>query len=359
MFVVEGKVLVKAFGDLKKILEGAIESVQIKHKDNELFISAQRNTSRAKMILNCKGSGKAKFAINVTAASNVWNNRGEMEFKYNGTNAIDFKLVKGRYSGSLVVIPYTDISVFPDEVKLGKELPPKLCSMIFKIIPKMTLVDPFKDNTLCIQFSIDKKQSRVACGDPSHLVVYEGSGFDVNFDMAIPTNYAQIISSVVPEADQELQFSSDTSHMYLKGKTVELALPLLPNSLSWKNVDHVLNNFKIKGSAECNLPEIEQSISNFSGLLDSDSAIKCQSTKKGLEFTVKTSYGQAIESIPIQGKLPDSVVKIEPHTFLDVVSKLSEKATISYGMQNDQVKFIRFDSTFKKGKITAISVVLG
>lgn len=312
-------------------------------------------------------SANGCFAFDPKTLLGLIKNRSEMVFSLLASQELEFKLVKGRYTGKMVTLPITDgtpavlMSLFTsssekDSVSLSEEE----LDFIKEGLNAVAVKDVFNNNKLLSYITVTKDKMSVSSFDNHHFGLYECSkSFKSPFSIATPISHFSLISSLSALSKDKLSFEIRSDLLKVSTDNFIVILPLTQaNENNFGLVENFLKNLgKVNFESNLDIGKLADIADNLITLHSVNTnfnlSYKTDTDRLKVTYSVSAS-GSASDSIPIaKNKSSSFSVKVEPKVFSDVLTLVRSNKEASIQIKTDKCLVIK-SKTKLKNKVTYV-----
>lgn len=361
-FTVRGTAVSEALNELRKII-GSTELVNIQYEGGKLTFSNLNHDIKASVTIACEGKGKVmKFGANTSVVSSLCGSRAEMTFERTTESSIEYKSVKGKYSGNFICVPFQVVNVVSKEIK-GNVIKESLQNELAKWLPKMAITNYFTGESMVVLIRADKTGLKMATADSSHGVIYEGERDMGKLLVNIPISNIPLITSLLKDdKNGKPNIAATEANLVFWNDKYQVSLPLVSST---KNLDQIIDAAKSKTVySKLDNDKLNVTLDNIIAFYEDRAQISVIGDgKKTLVFELKTGFGTGRDNVELDKEVPKLAFRIDPRILQDMVSRMSGSVSIGFcgetskkGMEPVKIKLT---NKSKNGKFTTFCVTMG
>lgn len=338
MITIKGSEMAAAIKFVQGFVGRDCESVNIWYKDNHVQLSAFNNAIRASHVVRAKTVGEGTFSVSCSVLLTALAGRDELQISLQD-KLVRYKAVKGRYRGEISTSPYSAIVIIPKDKKLKPtKLSKDLQSLLLAMSKYVALKSAYSDDPLLLLVRSDNERTVLAVADDYHVAKLTTKGIG-NLSLDIPMDYIQQFTSLTKMDGCVVNFSYDESSLYLWTALSKIALPLIYNDkFTYEKIQQLFAGAgHPSAKAKIDVKEALGIIHNLSAMYDAGSSLAVTLKDKNMEMSLKSGYGRASDSLPVQVAYTDSQTQYwEMQNTIDVLSHASgsAKAVLSLCQQS-------------------------
>lgn len=281
-------------------------------KGKQLCVVAfNQDTFCAVRVPNATSESDGAFGYELTTMLGIIKGRAAMDFDFTG-NDLQFKLAKGKYSGSIVTLPVTDEqagyagAMFTAAEKKGASknaLSRDLLDTLKEGIAFTSIKDVYNSTDLLSHITFTSKSIQVSAFSQHHFALYTKKVKDCpQFRVALPVSHFNAINRLSENDDKDAAFILRPESIRVEGKSFLLVLPATQTEES--NFDLVQNFLKNKTDfgyvIDYDHKKLTTLVDNLITLNAANTAFDIALKGDSLQFTFVTPSGSASDSFKVK-----------------------------------------------------------
>lgn len=316
------------------------------------IIAYSQDTFCCVRVSNATSEKEGLFAIEPTQLAGIIKGRANMDFTFNGSE-LEFKLVKGKYNGSLTTLAIQDEQLAHIKANFlsGKKdeastLSRDLLASLKEGMSLTNVKDVYGNKELASHITLDAKLITVSAFDTHHFALFTKkvkTGFE-GLRVVLPINHFNIIDKMVDASDKDSKFVLRAESIRVQGSNFLLVLPAIQTEEKnftivqtfLASVGQLKNRYKYKNDQLLTL------VDNLYTLNAVNATFEVTAEKGGLQFTFATQNGSARDTLKAdeQASEKGAKIKLDPPLFRDTLS-------LAKGQKDTLLSF----STGKRGSL--------
>jgi len=278
------------------------------------------------------------FSISIDVLRGIIIKRSKLLIEYNSEKtSIRFKSEDGKYSGTAVTLPYDKVDfgkISGTVISLSKDIYASFMSTLRRI--KISDIYNTTDGTLSVLADIRPKGIRLATYDQYHLATSRlTKNIDIEhpLDFILPFDVFDTLDSLSGKTSYKMSITE--SSILAMNETFRVSIPRIQSSfpVSMEQVSSLVKTIPKNPDIRFVLDteHLSDALANASALVEANSPINVSNTRKGLQVSIKTSYGSLSEVLDTHeiDWNSDSSFNLDPHVLNDIVSTMDgEKITV-------------------------------
>lgn len=307
-------------------------------KSKQLCVVAfNQDTFCAVRVPNATADSDGAFGYDLTTMTGIIKGRAAMDFDYNGSE-LQFKLTKGKYSGSIVTLPITTEqaafanAMFSATDKKGASksaLSRALLDTLKEGIAYTTIKDVYNNGDILSHITFTGKSIQVSAFSTHHFALYTKKVKDCpQFRVALPASHFNAINRLSESDDKDAAFILRPESIRVEGKSFLLVLPATQTEEA--NFDLVQNFLKSKADfgyvIDYDHKKLTTLVDNLITLNAANTAFDIALKGDSLQFTFVTPSGSASDSFKVKkvkSKSDSAKVSIDISLIRDLIGLAS------------------------------------
>lgn len=306
---IDGNLLSLTIRTLQKVV--AVQLIAFKVTKNFLKVTGVGNGNAFSMTVPCQVLEKSKhssFAIGAANFLDAVNKRPDLTLTVSESAV---KVVANRYEAELLVQPYEEVVVVPDDVKQDKglKLKDKFLNSVRENLPKLEL-KPLLAMYDYIPFGIRSTDEGtfMSCFDHFQSAFFFDKELTGKLDFTLPSNVFSLLAKELKGQDYVLQITDTTVYAY--NDNFELAIARPQTEGQQITLDNMLDLYKslksAKGAKRLKFKKegVLDLIDNAKAVYEKDSVFTVETKGDKCTLTLKSSYGKVTSRVMLD-EAPD------------------------------------------------------
>lgn len=329
-FTIDGSSFLKELKLVTSIFRSGSE-ILVAATDGQLAIVATDNSKNLCLLVDAtEVSGEGCFNLATDIFSGILNNRAEITFTLSSAN-LNFKALKGRYSGDMLVEPINSGTidslneVFNLEVK-DLSIPDSVFSTLEKGIKHCALRDAYgeSDNELVRYITGKDNAVKIVTYDQFHSAILETTldkKLKKNFAIAVYQSYFSAINSL--SRGEKFNIAITNKFFYVKNQSFFLSLP--PIQYSEEDFNSALEMMEAVAdenkSCSCKIStnSFSKVVDNLCSIYELGSKIEIQVAKDKMKLNLATNYGSMSDSFTVGELEGKGTINVDAPPLNDVI----------------------------------------
>lgn len=329
---VESKTLTDAMSKMGVVLGTKLDNLNIDAGSNGIWLSASGNDCIIRYKLSDSGvKKKGKCTISAHMLGGVFKNRGTLNISVTGSS-FDFSATTGKYKGTLVIVPYSEIPEPTKGENKDVKFTKALQSLLEDAVPRLSLNNVFTEDPIYIWVhSDDSRGTTIVCGDDLHLVYFRNKEIKIGSkSFTLPLSVFQTLNSLTGKDGYKLRI--EETHVYAYSDSLEVTIPITQNQVehNMKMFDDLVGKLKPKATNYVNVEKefLQQVLDNSQSVFDSKTPLTISASGSKLSLSVETTYGKVEETQKVKdiGSWPKKGVRCEAALLSDILTSIRSKS---------------------------------